>query len=75
MEQSKGHTGNNVVTVLMEEKGLTLQEASQYVGLECQAQMQQYLAAKSRLSSSNKLSRDALRYIDVLGYWMIGNLV
>ena len=75
MEQSKGLTGNNVVTVLMQENGLTLQEASEYVGRECQAQMQEYLSARSRLSSSNGPSPDALRYIDALGSWMVGNLV
>ncbi|KAF6757194.1 isoprenoid synthase domain-containing protein [Ephemerocybe angulata] len=74
MEQSKGHTGNNVVTVLMLERGLSLQEASEYIGQQCQSQMQQFVLAKARLSSSN-LPADAIRYIDALGYWMIGNLV
>lgn len=75
MEQSRGLTGNNVVTVLMQENELTLQEASEYVGRECQAQMQDYLDARSRLSSSDRLSKSALRYIDALGSWMVGNLV
>ncbi|KAJ2922852.1 hypothetical protein H1R20_g14238, partial [Candolleomyces eurysporus] len=74
MEQSKGHTGNNIVTVLMTERGLSLQEASDYVGKVCESQMQQYLDARSRLSSSD-VPRDAVRYIEALGYWMVGNLV
>ena len=32
MEQAKGHTGNNVITVLRKAKGIDLQAASDYVG-------------------------------------------
>lgn len=74
MEQSKGHTGNNVVTVLMQDRGFTLQEASEYIGTRCQAQMEQFVAATARLASSD-LSQEAKQFIDALGYWMIGNLV
>ncbi|KAJ3515769.1 hypothetical protein NMY22_g14362 [Coprinellus aureogranulatus] len=74
MEQSKGLAGNNITAVLMEEKDLTLQDASDYVGLECQSQIQRYLTAKSRLSSSNKLPSDVLKYVDAIGCWISGNL-
>ena len=75
MEQSKGHTGNNVVTVLMKEKGISLQDAADYAGRQCNVFMQKYLQARSRVASSSTLSPDALRYIDSLGQWVVGNLV
>ncbi|EAU85540.1 hypothetical protein CC1G_06441 [Coprinopsis cinerea okayama7 len=75
MEQAKGHTGNNVVTVLMKEKDLSLQEASDYIGRECEKQMRDYLEAKSQLLQSTDLPQEAVRYIEALGYWMVGNLV
>jgi hypothetical protein len=76
MEQSKGHTGNNIITVLMDERGFSLQEASDCVGKVCKYQMQRYLDALSRLRlSSSDVPRDAVRYIEALGYWMVGNLV
>ncbi|EDR08430.1 uncharacterized protein LACBIDRAFT_326872 [Laccaria bicolor S238N-H82] len=72
MEQSKGHTGNNIVTVLMNEKNLTLQQASDYIGAYCSSLVERYLTAKARLSPS--LGSGPTRYIEALGYWMIGNL-
>jgi hypothetical protein len=73
MEQSKGHTGNNIVTVLMNENGTSLQETADFIGDHCKALVVKYITAKNRLSPS--LGKDAVNFIDVLGYWMIGNLV
>ncbi|KAF9000618.1 isoprenoid synthase domain-containing protein [Cyathus striatus] len=76
MEQAKGHTGNNIVTVLMNDKGFTLQEASNYIGEHCNKLMKQYIATKGRLISRGYSSdRDEWRFIEAIGQWMIGNLV
>jgi hypothetical protein len=72
MEQAKGHTGNNIVTVLMNEKNLTLQQASDYIGVYCSDLVERYLTAKTRLSPS--LGLGPTRFIEALAYWMIGNL-
>jgi len=73
LEQSRGQTGNNIVTVLMKEKGFALQESVDYIGKHCDNLADQYLSARKRLPPS--LGPDALHFIDALGDWMIGNLV
>lgn len=73
MEQSKGLTGNNIVTVLMKEKKLSLQEASDFIGDHCDSLLNKYLAARTRLSPT--LGTDATQFINSIGQWMIGNLV
>ncbi|KAF8867870.1 isoprenoid synthase domain-containing protein [Infundibulicybe gibba] len=64
MEQAKGLSGNNVMTVLM--KTMTVQEAADYVGVYCKKIIDIYLSAKDRLHLS--------RYIEAIGSWLIGNL-
>ncbi|KAF8150763.1 isoprenoid synthase domain-containing protein [Crassisporium funariophilum] len=73
MEQSKGHTGNNIVTVLMTENHTSLQDTADYIGDYCKQLVDQYISAKKQLSPS--LGPDAVRFVDALGQWMIGNLV
>jgi hypothetical protein len=57
----------------MEEKGISLQQSVDYIGKHCDRLTEQYLSARKQLSSS--LGPDAVRFIDALGDWMIGNLV
>lgn len=73
MEQSKGHTGNNIVTVLMKENGTSLQETADFIGDHCKHLIENYLSAKKQLSPS--LGKDAAKFIDAMGSWIIGNLV
>ena len=73
MEQSRGLTGNNIVTLLMEEKGYSLQEASDYIGAHCNHLLDTYLRARKQLSQS--LGPEAAQFIYSIGQWMIGNLV
>jgi hypothetical protein len=77
MEQAKGHTGNNIVTVLMKAKNLSLQGASDYVGHHYKHLMDDYLENKNRLPSfgDDKLDEDVWRYIEAMENWPIGNLV
>ena len=72
MEQSKGLTGNNIVTVLMKENGTSLQETVDFVGDHCKGLVEIYISAKNRLSPS--LGKDAAKFIDAMGSWIIGNL-
>lgn len=51
MEQAMGHTTNNVLTVLMREKGMTLQEAADYVGYHFKELVDKFESGKSRLPS------------------------
>ncbi|KAF8802538.1 terpenoid synthase [Phlegmacium glaucopus] len=72
-EQSCGHTGNNIVTVLMKENGTSLQETADFVGEYCHQLVEKYISAKNRLSPS--LGKDVAKFTDALGYWMIGSVV
>ena len=65
--------GSNVVTVLMRENGISLQEAADYVGVYCNRLLDTYLKARKQLSPS--LGPDASQVIYSLGQWMIGNVV
>jgi hypothetical protein len=65
--------GSNVITVLMQEKGISLQEAVDYVGVHCNHLLDTYLTARKQLSRS--LGPEASQYIYSLGQWMIGNVV
>jgi len=72
MEQSKGLVGNNIVAVLMQENGTTLQETADYIGERCAEFVEQYTTARKQLSPS--LGPEAARFIDAIAYWMTGNL-
>jgi len=75
MEQAKGHTGNNIITVLMKAKGVDLQTACDYVGEHFNMLMKRWLEAKERLPSwGEEVDRDVQRYIEATGHWIRGNL-
>ncbi|VDB85485.1 unnamed protein product [Peniophora sp. CBMAI 1063] len=79
MEQSKGHTGNNIVTVLMQAYGMNLQEASSHIGEIYAEMMQTYMDAKARLQShtfgDTHLDSDVARYTEAMENWPIGNVI
>ncbi|KAG6850710.1 hypothetical protein H0H93_009868 [Arthromyces matolae] len=75
MEQSKGISGNNIVTVLMMNKHLSLQEAADYIGGYCQELMDRFISAQARLPSwGASVDAEVTRYIQGLGCWIKGNL-
>ncbi|KAK1219384.1 Sesquiterpene synthase 10 [Marasmius sp. AFHP31] len=75
MEQSKGIGGNNIVTVLMKHRNMSLQAACDYVGTYCQHLMERYLWARERLPSwGPELDRDVAQYTEACGHWIKGNL-
>ncbi|KAG6844953.1 hypothetical protein H0H87_002067 [Tephrocybe sp. NHM501043] len=75
MEQSKGISGNNIVTVLMENNSMTLQEASDHVGAYSKELMDRFVSAQARLPSwGASIDSEVARYIQGLGCWVKGNL-
>ena len=75
MEQSKGHRGNNILTVLMEAKQISLQQAADTVGEHSAKLMKDLNDAKERLPSwGARVDADVARYIRALEDWVIGNL-
>ncbi|KAG6909950.1 Linoleate 10R-lipoxygenase cop4 [Tephrocybe rancida] len=75
MEQSKGISGNNIVTVLMKDKNMTLQEASDYIGTYSKELMDRLVSAQGRLPSwGTSVDSEVARYIHGLGCWVKGNL-
>ena len=73
MEQSKGLIGNNIVTILMKENGTSLQETADFIGDHCKGLIENYISAKKQLLPS--LGKDAAKFVDAMGSWIIGNLV
>jgi hypothetical protein len=75
MEQAKGHTGNNIVTVLMKARGCDLQTASDLIGAHYAELMGHYLADRERLPSFGlQIDADVRLYIRAMENWPIGNL-
>lgn len=76
MEQAKGHSGNNVVTVLMKAKAVDLQTASDMVGEHFIKLMTRFIHGKSLLPSWGEAVDSAVnRYIKAMEHWVVGNLV
>jgi hypothetical protein len=75
MEQAKGHTGNNIVTVLMKAYGCDLQTASDIIGAHYAELMERYLADRERLPSFGiEIDADVRLYVRAMENWPIGNL-
>jgi hypothetical protein len=75
MEQAKGHTGNNIVTVLMKARDCDLQSASDIIGAHYAELMERYLADRERLPSFGpQIDADVRLYIRAMENWPIGNL-
>ena len=76
MEQAKGHTGNNIVTVLMKAKGIDLQTASHMVGDHFTELVNCFIHTKAQLPSwGTEVDRAVHAYVRALEHWIVGNLV
>lgn len=74
-EQATGQSGNNIVTVLMKENNLTLQQAADHIGVHSQQLMDDFVSAKARLPSWGlTVDGEVTRYIHGLSTWVRGNL-
>ncbi|KAI0806333.1 terpenoid synthase [Irpex lacteus] len=75
MEQAMGHLTNNVLTVLQREKSMTLQEASDYVGVHFKELLDTFEASKKELPSfGEELDKVTAQYIMAMENWVVGNL-
>jgi hypothetical protein len=75
MEQAKGHTGNNIVTVLMKERGCDLRTASDLIGVHYAELMESYVADRERLPSFGPQIDDDVRLcVRAMENWPVGNL-
>lgn len=75
-EQAKGHTGSNFLTVVMKEKNISLQEASDFVGSTFKSLMEQYGADKPSLRTfGTDIDRSVKQYIEAMEHWVIGSLI
>jgi hypothetical protein len=74
MELSSGLAGNNILTVLMKKKDLSVQAAADYAGEHYQLLMNTFLENKAQLQKYD-CDPAVLRYIEATQHWMIGNIV
>ncbi|GBE88250.1 Linoleate 10R-lipoxygenase COP4 [Sparassis crispa] len=76
MEQAKGHSGNNIVTVLMRQKNVDLQTASDEVGDHFKKLIDRFVATKQQLPSWGAMIDTAVAdYVKAMEHWVIGNLI
>jgi hypothetical protein len=74
-EQAKGHSGNNVLTVLMVSKGISLQTACDEVEAHYRTLMNSYLSAKDNLPSFGlAVDEDVARFVACEGHWAKGSI-
>ena len=75
MEQAKGHSAANIVTVVMKSKGTDLQSAIDFIAGYCECLVRQLLDAKVALTSRTDpvFSRDVVRWLDAVGDWVRAN--
>ena len=75
MEQSRGIAGNNIVTVLMAEKHVNLQTASDLVGQQFKGLMERFTEGKKLLPSWGlQVDATVASYVNAMEHWIIGNL-
>lgn len=76
MEQAReGHSCSNIVTVIMKEKGLSLQDTVDFVGADFESLLSDFAYDKKTLRSFSKgTDKNVKRFIDALETWIIGNI-
>ncbi|KAJ7629457.1 isoprenoid synthase domain-containing protein [Mycena polygramma] len=74
-EQAVGHSGANIVTVVMRSKNLDLQGAMHFLGGYSQALIDQLVTAQNVLAARNGESGlDQARLLEAFGDWVRGNV-
>ncbi|TFK35656.1 isoprenoid synthase domain-containing protein [Crucibulum laeve] len=73
-EHASGLDGHNIVTAIMHEHKLDLQDALDWLGVYAEARVHRFLELMSHLPSCDSMTDSNLKiYIDGLGYWVRGN--
>ncbi|KAF8155792.1 isoprenoid synthase domain-containing protein [Crassisporium funariophilum] len=74
VEQSKGDT-HNMIPVVMNQEGIDLQTAVDFVGNMCKESINRFVEDRERLPSwGPKIDRDVAVYVDGLANWIVGSL-
>lgn len=74
VEQSKGQT-HNMIDVIMNERGIDLQSAFNFVGELCKQSIDRFTECREQLPSwGPKIDRDVTIYIEGLADWIVGSL-
>ncbi|THH10888.1 hypothetical protein EW145_g1027 [Phellinidium pouzarii] len=76
MEQAReGHSCSNIVTVIMKEKGFSLQRTIDYIGEEFRSLITDFADDKETLRSfGEKVDTDVYLFISALETWIVGNI-
>ncbi|KAK3994268.1 terpenoid synthase [Cladorrhinum sp. PSN332] len=76
-EQSRGEEGHNLVTVVVHELGLSVQEAFDWIGRYHDGLMQEFLSLYEDFPTfseeGEQVNREIKEYLDDLGRWVRGN--
>ncbi|KAF9239816.1 isoprenoid synthase domain-containing protein [Melanogaster broomeanus] len=74
VEQSKDHT-HNMIDVVMNEQGIDLQSAFDFVGEMCRQSIDRFVEDRKNIPSwSPKIDNDVAIYVDGLADWIVGSL-
>jgi Delta6-protoilludene synthase len=73
IEQAAGHGGHNIITVIMNEKGVDLDGAFKWLGEYHGEVLSKFLAQRSTLPSwGPTVDADVGAFVERLGYWIRG---
>ncbi|KLO13037.1 terpenoid synthase [Schizopora paradoxa] len=76
VERAKGLDGNNFISVAMGEKGMSMQEATDFLGKEIMLRVNQFSESwKEMPSFGEAVDKEVQIYISGLAKWHIGNVV
>jgi len=75
-EQAKpGHEGNNLLTVLMRERNLTIQQAADHIGALFKSLLDSFQRNKEALPSiAPGVDQDVAKYVFAMEQWIVGNI-
>lgn len=76
VEQARGDT-HNMIVIVMQTQGLSLQEAVDFVGDMCKQSIDRFVQAKARLPSfdcGGRIDREVAQYVKGLEDWIVGTL-
>lgn len=75
-EQAKpGHGGNNLLTVLMRERNLTLQQAADHIGTLFKSLLDSFQRNKEALPSIGPgVDQDMAKYVFAMEQWIVGSI-